>query len=206
MPKNLNQQNTNSFNPDKIYFVFLISKDKKAYYLKNGDVWVLDLLNNDKKVIVDIPEEILSFDISNDQNLLAYSIKRNSSNDDLFSDAYGDTIILRNLTDSSKFELYSDKNSLDMQIRSILFSTDERKLFFSNNSIWVADLNTRELQKYKTKKNSFCSVYFLKDLSPDGKLILVRNGCFEASSVLIFNITTGEVEGTFKNGYIGGGI
>ncbi|HRY63540.1 MAG TPA: hypothetical protein P5267_03000, partial [Patescibacteria group bacterium] len=202
-------QNDNSFDQEKISSIFPVLKNKKVYYLKEGNIWVVDLITpeNKAKLFFDTDEEILSFDISNNQETLAYSVKRNSSPPDDFVERNGDTILIRNLKSSSEFELYSDKDATDIQIRSVLFSPNGKQLFFTNNSVWIADLDTKNTQKYLSKeKIGYCSVYFLEDISSDGRHILIQNGCFEGSSQIIFDVAAGKADSTFNNGYVMGGI
>ncbi len=86
--------------------------------------------------MLDIKEEILSFDISNNQDFLAYSIKRNFSkddefvlNDDEFS-AAGDTLLIRNLKNYSEFELYFIKIQKICKFVAFYFLMMTRNCFF----------------------------------------------------------------------------
>ena len=190
------------------FFSILSPKEKQAlYYLKDGDIWTVKTSNaeNEPILFLNTQDNILDFSISNDKNMVAYSVERNGLEEDPFGGS-GDTIIIRNLLDETEFELYSYKVAQPLkQILSILFSPDDSKVFFSSESLRVADLDTNTIKKYAEKPHrNICGFYVFEEITPDGKYALVTDGCHEGSSQIIVNTETGKTETVFENGIIGG--
>ncbi len=196
-----------AFDLSKIVQLFPIINNKKAFYLKQGNIWVADLTNQSVNLLLDQNEDVLNFDISNDQKMIAYSVRRKVFPEDEWSERNGDVLIVKDLITGKESDLYTRDNKQDLEIRDIMFSSDDRNVFFSNNSIWQAEISTRILKKYATKdREDFCRLYFLDDISPDGKNILSRIGCFEGGSQIIIEAATGVIEADFGFSAYGGGV
>ncbi len=190
--------------------IYTFAKGDFLYYIKNGNIVkasLKDSKNVSTGVVVDAKDEILAFDVSPDENFIAYSIQLNKDSDDTtFNEANGDNVVVRDLKAVSDLYVYSDSKGENMEVRDIMFSKDSKKLFFSSNSIMSYDFQTKSLKKYLTKeKNGFCSIYFLNDVSWDNRNLLVRNACYEGSSQLVLDLVSGKTVGKFENGYVGGG-
>lgn len=217
-PKIENNQSTNArkdsftFMPEYIEYSLPLRHNKIIYYLKDGDIWMVDTNSGDKELtpfrIIDAERDILTFNIAPDDNYLAYSLRYEISQENAseFPNQQGNTVILRNLKTSEEITLYSSKTS-EQPVISIFFSRDGKKIFFSNDSIQSFTLTTKQLQKYITQKpRGICGgLLSIQDISFDGIRILARNLCTEGGNQIILNTKSKKIEAKFNNGYVGGG-
>lgn len=212
------QQNTIShgqtFNQKNIAALAPLSKNRTLYYLKNGNIWTAraqDIQTVTPMLFFDAKEDILAFAVSPDQQLVAYSINRyptlDYSADNEYGDGHGNAIIIRNISEGSEFEVYKDPKMEHLQIRDLKFTSDSKKLVFSNDAIWVADLVTKMLTHYAEKEpQGLCNTFYITDLSPDNKHVLSQLGCMEGGHQIVVNIQNGTIESRFDNGYVEGGV
>jgi hypothetical protein len=204
------------FDQKNITTLVPLPKNRTLYYLKNGNIWTARVQDNQTvapALFFDTREDILAFAVSPDQQLIAYSVKHypapvDYSAESEYGNDHGNVIMIRNNSDASEFELYNDHKKEHLQIRDLKFTSDSKKLVFSNDAIWTADLTTRQLNHYAEKeRGGLCGIFYITDISPDNEHVLSRLGCAEGLHQIVVNIKSGVTESRFNGGYIeGGGI
>jgi len=159
--------------------------------------------------LVDVKKNVLAFDISRDGSWLAYSVRMANPGPDpnqagISKAGNGDTVILRSLSDSREFTLYSDPHDKNFEIKSVKFSPDGNYLFFSNNFLGIVDLNSKKIMEYNDHgMSSNCPTQAIQDVSNDGSKVLLFTGCSEGSYQQIFDVNTKAI--VQVPGYVGEG-
>ncbi|MFZ5424771.1 MAG: hypothetical protein ACOZAO_03120 [Patescibacteria group bacterium] len=194
---------------EPLYISYLVPVDGKKfiYYVSNGDLWKLSLVEPYRKTLVlDATRDIIDFDVSPNENLIAYTFNTDIAPDN--SDYYLNGVSIYNLETQQESEVWRAQDvTKHRNIRSIKFSPDGNQLFFTGNAIWVTPVSESNIQEWHyVEPNKFCGYYYIDDISPNLENILIRNGCYEGSEQWVIDYKTGEKVTTVSNGYIGGGI
>jgi len=186
-----------------------IIKNKNIYYVKSGDVWMANVNNDNKvtkKLVFEGHGKILDYTISNNEKLLAYTSKKNEY-PLMDGPNGGDTVVLVDLADKTEKEIFSGNLEGD-QLNGIIFSPDNKKLYFTNTKIHIYNLETRLIATFTSTAKPFsmlCS-FDPYSFSPSSRYLLLGFFCWEGGSQIVFDTQTGETSGIFDVGYISGGI
>jgi hypothetical protein len=188
---------------------YITSESNNVYYLKEGNIWgavVKDLALLDNKLFFDYSEDIVEFDVAPNNKLIVFTVRRHAYSDNLYGDYESDTVLIKNMETQDVNVLFETDLGRDASLSSVKFSDDGKKVVFTNNAVWVAEVGTYKLKKTEGLKiGSFCQLYDIQEFSPDNKLVLVRMGCYEGALQRIFNLGDMSQLAEFDNGYVGGG-
>ncbi len=186
-----------------------VIKNKNIYYMKSGSVWIANVDKDNKvsrKLIFEGRGKILDYTISNDEKALAYTTRK-LEYPLMDGPNSGDTVMLVDLTSKTEKEIFSQNLEGD-QLNGILFSPDDRKLYFTNTKIHMYDLEKKNLNTYTSSAKPFsvlCS-FNPDSFSPSGRYLLLGFYCWEGGSQIVFDTQSGETAGVFEVGYVYGGI
>lgn len=200
------------FNNMNISSIFPVKNKNLVYYLKNGNIWFVNLNNTPllPQLFLDNDFDILYFTINADLDKIAYSVLLNTPNpgdEEEFFEQNGDTVYLKNLKNNMEEIVYNIKKPQDMYVRDLKFSENSNTLFVTNNSLNVIDLSSKKVKTFLTKESdNFCNLYFIDDISLDDKKVLVTLGCYEGSSQMVFDLVSEKVTAKINNGYTTGGV
>ncbi len=190
--------------------LLMLNKDKVFYYIKNGDIYMLNVDDGKISTILSADEDILYFAISNDKTKIAYSILESDfmpGIDELFVNKRGNAVYIKDfVTDETKLAYRISNVNTEMQLRDLSFTPDDKQLIITSNGIRVYTLESQEIKDFfLVRYNDLCASHYVDDISPNSKLLLITKGCLEGSTQFILDIESGRKVSTFENGYAAGG-
>lgn len=200
------------FDQQNIVTIKVFSRGQKLYYIKNGDIWSVDLSNTqaNSKTIINKQENIISFDVSTDGAYIVYSTIQNKT-DDIYGmfNQNADSIFVVNTKNSSETMIYTG-NKDSQRIQNILFLKNSTRFTFANDAIWMVDAATDKIQRiyYKPVDNdAYFYYYWIQGISSDGRNILANLARVdgEGGRQIIVDAVSRKLKSTIDNGYVYGG-
>lgn len=199
---------TNLQPTQSIRYISLVDSDT-LWYLKQGNIWKAQKLVDNTystELFIDHKNDIIDFDVSPNNNLIAYVVKEFDYQD--FSTIYdyiSDTVLVNNLETGETNQIYTVDPATENSIRTVKFSNSGEKLAITNNNILIVATSDYSIDTiFTTEKDSFCSNYFVEEFSPNDDLVISRLGCYEGSNSLVINLNDKKELYRTSLSYIGG--
>jgi len=172
------------------------------YYKKEDGIYRFNVIDEGR--LVSYPEKIFNFnsedyyidyfELSRDDRYLAYYIvpftfKEGNENKKPI-------LRLRDMKSSHEFDIVigTENTWNNYQVFDLKFSPDNKTLLFTNDSINVLDLNSKNIQQYEKKPDCETCFYRIRDINSNGSYAVIVLGS-EPEDIFIFDIKKGQFIG-----------